>query len=162
MTNLAEKTTPEVSDDIEIMEIMELIPHRYPMLLVDKLIDVKLGVSATGVKNVTMNEWFFPGHFPEHPVMPGVLIVEAMAQAAGILVMKTMGGNSSEKIVYFMSVEEAKFRKPVLPGDTLHLKVVQLKARGNIWKFKGEAWVGDTLTSEAIITAMIADKPADK
>jgi 3-hydroxyacyl-[acyl-carrier-protein] dehydratase len=148
----------ETSPDILINEIMELIPHRIPMLLIDKLTDVKLGESATGIKNVTMNEWFFQGHFPGHPVMPGVLIVEAMAQAAGVLVTKSMGQNSDGKIVYFMSIEEAKFRKPVVPGDTLKLKVTLLKSRGNIWKFRGEAWVEDVMTDEATFTAMIASK----
>ncbi len=148
----------ETSPDILINEIMELIPHRIPMLLIDKVIDVKLGESATGIKNVTMNEWFFQGHFPDHPVMPGVLIIEAMAQAAGVLVTKSMGENSEGKIVYFMSIEEAKFRKPVVPGDTLKLKVTMLKSRGSIWKFKGEAWVDDVMTDEAIFTAMIASK----
>ncbi len=148
----------QTAPDILISEIMDLIPHRIPMLLIDKLVDVKLGESATGIKNVTMNEWFFQGHFPGHPVMPGVLIVEAMAQAAGALVMKSMGQNSSDKLVYFMSIEEAKFRKPVVPGDTLKLKVSLIKSRGSIWKFKGEAWVGDVLTDEAIFTAMIASK----
>jgi 3-hydroxyacyl-[acyl-carrier-protein] dehydratase len=148
----------ENAPDILINEIMDLIPHRIPMLLIDKLTDVKLGESATGIKNVTMNEWFFQGHFPGHPVMPGVLIVEAMAQAAGVLVTKSMGENSADKLVYFMSIEEAKFRKPVVPGDTLKLKVSLLKSRGNIWKFRGEAWVGDVMTDEAIFTAMIASK----
>ena len=148
----------ENAPDILINEIMDLIPHRIPMLLIDKLTDVKLGKSATGIKNVTMNEWFFQGHFPGHPVMPGVLIVEAMAQAAGVLVTKSMGENSSDKLVYFMSIEEAKFRKPVVPGDTLKLKVELIKSRGNIWKFKGEAWVDDVMTDEAVFTAMIANK----
>ncbi len=148
----------ENAPDILINEIMDLIPHRIPMLLIDKLTDVRLGKSATGIKNVTMNEWFFQGHFPGHPVMPGVLIVEAMAQAAGVLVTKSMGENSSDKLVYFMSIEEAKFRKPVVPGDTLKLKVELIKSRGNIWKFKGEAWVDDVMTDEAVFTAMIANK----
>lgn len=148
----------ENAPDILINEIMDLIPHRIPMLLIDKLTDVRLGKSATGIKNVTMNEWFFQGHFPGHPVMPGVLIVEAMAQAAGVLVTKSMGENSSDKLVYFMSIEEAKFRKPVVPGDTLKLKVELIKTRGNIWKFKGEAWVDDVMTDEAVFTAMIANK----
>lgn len=148
----------ENAPDILINEIMDLIPHRIPMLLIDKLTDVKLGKSATGIKNVTMNEWFFQGHFPGHPVMPGVLIVEAMAQAAGVLVTKSMGENSSDKLVYFMSIEEAKFRKPVVPGDTLKLKVELIKSRGSIWKFKGEAWVDDVMTDEAVFTAMIMNK----
>ncbi len=148
----------ENAPDILINEIMDLIPHRIPMLLIDKLTDVKLGKSATGIKNVTMNEWFFQGHFPGHPVMPGVLIVEAMAQAAGVLVTKSVGENSSDKLVYFMSIEEAKFRKPVVPGDTLKLKVELIKSRGSIWKFKGEAWVDDVMTDEAVFTAMIMNK----
>ena len=148
----------ENAPDILINEIMDLIPHRIPMLLIDKLTDVRLGKSATGIKNVTMNEWFFQGHFPGHPVMPGVLIVEAMAQAAGVLVTKSMGENSSDKLVYFMSIEEAKFRKPVVPGDTLKLKVELIKSRGSIWKFKGEAWVDDVMTDEAVFTAMIMNK----
>jgi 3-hydroxyacyl-[acyl-carrier-protein] dehydratase len=134
--------------DLDINDIMKLIPHRYPMLLVDKIVDIVPGKGATGIKNVTMNEWFFQGHFPDFPVMPGVLIIEAMAQT----------GEASDKITYFMSIEEAKFRKPVLPGDTLELKVQLMQNRGNIWKLKCEAWVGNKLTDEAILTAMIADK----
>lgn len=150
---------------IDIQEIMQLIPHRYPFLLIDKVVDIELGLSAVGIKSVSMNEWYFQGHFPGHPILPGVLIVEAMAQTAGVLVNKTLQverGNqpssSDGNLVYFMSIEEAKFRKPVVPGDTLHLKVIKEKSRGTIWKFRGEAWVGDTLTDEAIFTAMIVNK----
>ncbi len=146
------------SDPIEINEIMSLIPHRYPMLLVDKVVDVEPGVGATGIKNVSMNEWFFQGHFPERPIMPGVLIIEALAQTAAIVVMKTLNLQNHGKLVYFMSIEEAKFRKPVTPGDVLQLKVSKIKDRGNIWKFKGEAWVDNTLCSEASFTALISDK----
>lgn len=148
--------------EINIDEIQRLIPHRYPFLLIDKLVDVHLGQEAVGVKNVTMNEWFFPGHFPGNPIMPGVLIIEAMAQAAGTLVVKTLehreNNVDSKKGVYFMSIEEAKFRKPVYPGDVLHLKVSFIKSRGAVWKFQGQAWVGDQLMSEAKFTAMITDK----
>jgi 3-hydroxyacyl-[acyl-carrier-protein] dehydratase len=144
--------------DIEINEIVRLIPHRYPMLLVDKVINIDPGQGAVGIKNVSMNEWFFQGHFPEKPIMPGVLIIEALAQTAAIVVMKSLNLESKGKLVYFMSIEEAKFRKPVLPGDVLQLKVNKIKERGNIWKFKGEAWVGDALASEASFTAMISDK----
>lgn len=152
---------------IEIEEIMQLIPHRYPFLLIDRIIDVQPGQSAVGIKNVSINEWYFQGHFPNHPILPGVLIIEAMAQTAGALVIKSLlmeqGSNAvatsvEDKLVYFMSVEEAKFRKPVVPGDVLRLKVVKERNRGPVWKFKGEAWVGNTLTDEAIFTAMIADK----
>ncbi|WP_032113239.1 3-hydroxyacyl-ACP dehydratase FabZ [Candidatus Paracaedibacter symbiosus] len=149
--------------EINIDEIQRLIPHRYPFLLIDKLVDIQLGLKATGIKNVTMNEWFFQGHFPEKPIMPGVLIVEAMAQAAGALVIKTLEqqqGHQPQKkrSVFFMSIEEAKFRKPVFPGDTLLLKVTFVKSKGPVWKFSGQAWVGEQLMDEATFTAMITDK----
>jgi len=148
--------------EINIDEIQKLIPHRYPFLLIDKLVDVRLGEEAVGIKNVTMNEWFFQGHFPNKAIMPGVLIIEAMAQTAGALVVKTLEQRenkvNTEKGVYFMSIEEAKFRKPVFPGDVLRLKVTFIKSRGPVWKFSGQAWVGDQLMDEAIFTAMIMDK----
>lgn len=149
---------------LTIDDIMGLIPHRYPFLLVDRMEDVRLGESAVGIKNVSMNEWFFPGHFPKSPIFPGVLIIEAMAQTAGALVVKTLQmqqgtfQKEEQPLVYFMSVEEAKFRKPVLPGDTLRLKVTKDRSRGPVWRFKGEAWVGDQLTDEATFTAMIAER----
>jgi 3-hydroxyacyl-[acyl-carrier-protein] dehydratase len=146
-----------VKSVIEIEEIMALIPHRYPMLLIDRVEDIELGQSAVGIKNVSMNEWYFQGHFPDKPILPGVLIIEAMAQTAAVLVMKTMGADQG-KLVYFMSIEEAKFRKPVTPGDVLRLKVTKDRCRGPVWKFRGEAWVGDSLVDEATFTAMIADK----
>lgn len=142
---------------IEIDEIMRLIPHRFPMLLVDRIIDFVPDQGAIGIKNVSMNEWYFQGHFPSNPVMPGVLIVEAMAQTAGVVVMKTQNFVSTGHLVYFMSIEEAKFRKPVVPGDVLQLRVKKERQRGPVWRFKGEAWVGDQLTDEAVFTAMIAD-----
>lgn len=154
------QTAVDVLPDIDIKEIMQLIPHRYPMLLIDKITGIIPEKEATGIKNVSMNEWFFQGHFPEFPVMPGVLIIEAMAQTAAAFVVKTFNLNEDgkEKITYFMSIEEAKFRKPVLPGDTLKLKVSVLQNRANIWRMKCEAWVGDVLTDEAIIKAMIVEK----
>lgn len=142
---------------LDVNEIMSLIPHRYPMLLIDRVEDIELGVSAVGVKNASINEWFFQGHFPSKPIFPGVLIVEAMAQTAGVLVMKTLDVNE-EKLVYFMSIEEAKFRKPVVPGDVLRLKVTKDKSRGPVWKFQGSAFVDDVLVAEATFSAMIADK----
>ncbi len=148
---------------LDVNEIMGLIPHRYPFLLIDKLTDIVPGISATGIKNVSMNEWFFQGHFPDHPIMPGVLIIEAMAQTAAALVIKSMklqqdDENDSGNMVYFMSVEEAKFRKPVGPGDVLKLKVSKERSRGGVWRFKGQAFVDDVLTDEAIFTAMIVKK----
>ena len=144
---------------IQAQEIKELIPHRYPFLLIDRIEQVELGQSAVGIKNVSLNEWYFQGHFPDHPILPGVLIVEAMAQTAAALVIKTLLSENQESaknnLVYFMSIEEAKFRKPVVPGDILQLRVKKEKSRGQIWKFKGEAWVGQTLTDEATFTAMI-------
>lgn len=140
---------------IDIIEIQKLIPHRYPMLLIDRVQDMVLGESAVGIKSVTFNEWFFQGHFPAKPVMPGVLIIEAMAQTAGVLVMKSIGKSSQNNLVYFMSIDEARFRRPVVPGDVLQFRVVRERNRSNVWKFKGEAWVDDTLVAEALFSAMI-------
>lgn len=150
-------TQQEPTNRISIEEIMTLIPHRYPMLLIDRVEDIQPGEQAVGIKNVSLNEWYFQGHFPGRPILPGVLIVEAMAQTAAVVVMKDLGANEN-KLVYFMSIDEAKFRKPVVPGDVLRLKVSKEKCRGAVWKFKGEAIVGDTLVAEAVFTAMIADK----
>lgn len=141
---------------IDITGIMKRIPHRYPMLLIDRVVDVVRGESCTGIKNVSVNEPFFQGHFPNHPIMPGVLIVEAMAQTAATLVVDSLDGvGASSHIVYFMTIENARFRKPVVPGDQLHIKVKKERQRGNVWKFQGEAYVGDTLCAEAVYTAML-------
>lgn len=141
---------------MDVAAIMARIPHRYPMLLIDRVIDIVPGESATGIKNVTINEPFFQGHFPTRPIMPGVLIIEAMAQTAGTVVVDyTLGTNSSNDLVYFMTIENARFRQPVVPGDTLQLRVKKLRERGNVWRFSGEAYVGDTLCAEAVYTAML-------
>jgi 3-hydroxyacyl-[acyl-carrier-protein] dehydratase len=126
---------------ISINEIMDLIPHRYPFLLVDKVINFEKGKSATGIKNVTMNEQFFTGHFPGNPVMPGVLIIEALAQTSGVLVAKSLDAKPGEKTVLFTTINNVKFRKPVLPGDRLELNVKIVKNKMNIWVLKGEAFV---------------------
>jgi 3-hydroxyacyl-[acyl-carrier-protein] dehydratase len=140
---------------IDIKEILSILPHRYPFLLVDRVTQLEPSVSVTGVKNVTINEPFFQGHFPGNPVMPGVLIVESMAQVSGILAFKSgMQGSA----VYFMSIDKVKFRKPVLPGDQLRCEVKALQIRGNVWKFRGEAFVEDKLAAEAEFTAMVTDK----
>lgn len=143
-------------------DILKCLPHRYPMLLVDRIEDYKLGEMAVGVKNVTINEHFFQGHFPTKAIMPGVLIVEAMGQTAGILVCKTMNLEASGDLVYFMSMDNVKFRKAVVPGDTLKLKVTKDKSRGNVWRFKGEAFVDDVLVAEAEFAAMIVKQENSK
>ncbi|MEE8333074.1 MAG: 3-hydroxyacyl-ACP dehydratase FabZ [Alphaproteobacteria bacterium] len=146
---------------IEIGRIMELIPHRYPFLLIDRMIDVVSGESAVGVKNVSINEPFFQGHFPNHPVMPGVLIIEAMAQTAGALVVHTLGPEAEGRVVYFMSIEGARFRKPVTPGDQLLVFVTKLARRANAWKFSGQAKVDGVVVAEATYSAMIMDQRAE-
>lgn len=140
-------------------DIIQLIPHRYPFLFIDKVQDIILGESAVGIKNVSINEDFFKGHFPDNPIMPGVLITEAMAQTACVLVMKTLRSKEQapdNPMVYFMSVKEAKFRKPVYPGMTLHMHVSKEQERGTIWRFRGQTYVENVLMSEATFTAMIA------
>ena len=146
--------------DLDTQGIMKYIPHRYPMLMIDRMEEIVRGESAVGIKNISFSEPCFQGHFPGSPIFPGVLIIEAMAQTAATLVNYSIEkpGRVENTIIYFMSVEEAKFRKPVLPGDVLKLKVFKIKNRGAIWKFKGEAWVGNELTDEATFTAMMADR----
>jgi 3-hydroxyacyl-[acyl-carrier-protein] dehydratase len=143
---------------LNIEEIMNLLPHRYPFLLVDKLQIIEPGKQAIGFKNVTINEPFFTGHFPKRPIMPGVLIIEAMAQTAGLVVIQSLGAGSKNKGVYFMTIEEARFRKPVVPGDVLELHVTYQRDRQNVYKFGCEAKVGETKVAEAVVTAMITDE----
>lgn len=149
------ETTTKITEVIDINRIMQLIPHRYPFLLVDKIIEHTPFESAIGIKNVTMNENFFQGHFPERPVMPGVLIIEAMAQVCAILVAQSIGQEAEGKLVYFTSIENAKFRKPVGPGDTLQLEVKKIQNRKNLWKFEAKATVDGTVMTEATIAAML-------
>ena len=145
------------SKTINISEIKRLIPHRYPFLLVDSVTDTELGVSAIGLKNVTINEPFFQGHFPSDPIMPGVLIVESLAQTAAILVAKTLNKIDGELSVFFMSMNNTKFRKPVIPGDTLKLFVTVNQNRRNVWKFRGEAQVSGEVVAESDFTAMMVE-----
>lgn len=149
-------TSEEVVVDIE--GIISMIPHRYPFLLIDRVTKIVPNTSAVGIKNVTANEQYFQGHFPDRPVMPGVLIVESMAQTAAVVVVYSMEGASDDKLVYFMSIDSARFRKPVTPGDQLKIHVEAVQSRGKVWKFRGEAYVGDALVAEANFTAMIVDK----
>ncbi|PKR59570.1 3-hydroxyacyl-ACP dehydratase FabZ [Thalassospira lohafexi] len=142
---------------VDIQRIMEMIPHRYPFLLIDKVIDIAPGESATGIKNVTMNEPQFTGHFPQQPIMPGVLIIESMAQTAAILVVQTLGEGAEGKLVYFMSIDSARFRKPVTPGDVMHIQVVKKQSRGPVWKFESQVKVDGQVVAEATIAAMIRD-----
>lgn len=143
---------------IDIQEIMTMIPHRYPILLVDRILEYTPGESAVGLKNVTFNEPHFQGHFPQQAIMPGVLIVEAMAQTAACMVVKTLGEEAKGKLVYFMSIDEARFRKPVVPGDALHIHVKVVQSRRNVWKFEGQAKVNGNVCAEAVFSAMIMDK----
>ncbi|MBI4687106.1 MAG: 3-hydroxyacyl-ACP dehydratase FabZ [Nitrospirae bacterium] len=141
---------------MDIREIQKILPHRFPFLLIDKIVEIKAGEKAVAVKNVTINEPFFQGHFPNYPIMPGVLIVEAMAQAAGVLAFQSGAKGNS---VFFMSIEKAKFRKPVVPGDQLRMEIKILHNRNNnVWRFSGEALVDSKLVAEAEFTAMVSEQ----
>lgn len=144
--------------NMDLLQIMEMIPHRHPFLMLDRARDVVPDESIVGIKNVSIGEPYFAGHFPGQPVMPGVLIVEAMAQTAAVLVVRTLGNDAMCKLVYFMSIDEAKFRRPVVPGDVLELHVQKLRRRGPVWKFRGEAIVDGQLVAEATYSAMIMDR----
>ncbi|WP_137157995.1 3-hydroxyacyl-ACP dehydratase FabZ [Rhizobium sp. FKL33] len=148
--------TKKVLTSIDVLEIMKLLPHRYPFLLVDKIIDIDGDDSAIGVKNVTFNEPQFQGHFPEQPIMPGVLLIEAMAQTAGAICALKTGGKAN--LVYFMTIDNARFRKPVVPGDRVEFHVVKQKQRGNIWKYHCDAKVDGVLVAEADVGAMMVAK----
>jgi 3-hydroxyacyl-[acyl-carrier-protein] dehydratase len=143
--------------EVDVQRIMEMIPHRHPFLMIDKVVDVVANAHATGIKNVSINEQYFQGHFPTRPVMPGVLIIEAMAQTAAVLVVHTLGHEAEGKLVYFMSVDNARFRRPVFPGDVLNVHVTKQRNRGNVWKFEGRAEVRGQLMAEAVFAAMILD-----
>jgi 3-hydroxyacyl-[acyl-carrier-protein] dehydratase len=143
---------------IEIKEIMNILPHAYPFLLVDRIIELEPGKRIVGIKNVTYNEPFFPGHFPAHPIMPGVLIVEAMAQTAGILVFSSLPQEQFKTPVYFLGIDNVRFRKPVVPGDQLRLELEITKHRQSIWGFKGRALVDGKLVAEAELLAMLGDE----
>jgi 3-hydroxyacyl-[acyl-carrier-protein] dehydratase len=149
---------PATLECFDIAKVMHAIPHRYPFLLIDRVVEIVKDTSAVGIKNVTINENFFQGHFPAMPVMPGVLIIESMAQTAAVLVVATLGDDAAGKLVYFMTVDGAKFRKPVTPGDQMRVQVVKDRRRGNVWKFACEAKVDGVTCAEATIAAMILDR----
>jgi len=154
-------TTDEAhtADTAEIEEVMATIPHRYPFLMIDRVTEIRLGESAVGIKNVSINEAHFQGHFPEKPIMPGVLLIESMAQTAAVLVVKTMvekmGQDVRGKLVYFMTIDNARFRRPVVPGDRVRIEVAVRRRRGPVWRFRGQAMVDGALAAEAEYSAMI-------
>ncbi|SIS89770.1 3-hydroxyacyl-ACP dehydratase FabZ [Phaeovulum vinaykumarii] len=156
MTETAPQTAAITEADLAL--IQRIIPHRYPFLMIDKVRDIVLGTSAVGIKNVTVNEPHFTGHFPAEPVMPGVLIVEAMAQTAAIVVGVSMNVIDKDMVTYFMGIDACKFRRKVVPGDVLELHVTAKRGGGKIWKFEGRAMVGDELAAQAEFTAMMAPK----
>ena len=143
---------------LNIQEVLAALPHRYPMLLVDRVVSLVPDGQIHAVKAVSFNEGFFQGHFPKEPVMTGVLLIESMAQTAAVLVVATLGPDAEGKLVYFMSVDSARFRKPVVPGDQLRIHVVKDRHRGMVWKFNAEAKVDGTLVAEATYAAMILDR----
>jgi len=149
-----------IGEVADITRILQAIPHRYPFLMIDRVVDVIRDRSAIGIKNVSVNESYFQGHFPNHPVMPGVLIIESMAQTAAVLVVETLGPEAAGKVVYFMSIEGAKFRRPVVPGDQLRIHVSKDRNRGNVWKFSAVARVDGVSVAEATYAAMIMDRAA--
>jgi 3-hydroxyacyl-[acyl-carrier-protein] dehydratase len=146
---------PVTLETIDIVKLLTLLPHRYPFLLVDRIIDICGDESAVGIKNVSFNEPQFAGHFPNQPVMPGVLLVEAMAQTAGAICVLSSAGSTKPKIVYFMTIDDCKFRKPVTPGDQVRLHMTKLKSRRNMWWYRGEAFVDGAIVAEAVLSAML-------
>lgn len=152
---MTEQTT--TLDTIDIMRLMELLPHRYPFLLVDKIINVNRDLSGIGIKNVTANEPQFTGHFPDRPIMPGVLMIEGMAQTAGAMCVASRATVSRPKAVYFMTIDKVKFRKPVGPGDTLEYHMTRTAQKRNMWWFRGEAIVAGQKVAEAEVSAMLVD-----
>ena len=143
----------------DIMRVMQLLPHRFPLLLVDRIVDMDRDESCVGIKNVTINEPFFQGHFPAFPVMPGVMIIEGLAQTAGALCIHNLAAEYKPQLVYFMGIDKAKFRRPVVPGDQIRYHVRKLRSRGRAWRFYGEARVDGQVAAEAEVSAMIVDTP---
>lgn len=154
-------TIDQTLDAIDILDIKRMIPHRYPFLFIDRVVNLRPGEGAVGIKNVTANEPHFEGHFPARPIMPGVLIIEAMAQTAAVVVVRSMGLMDHDLLVYFMGIDKVRFRRRVEPGDLLELHVTVQRSRGKVWRFAGEARVGDALCAEAEFMAMIVEPGED-
>ena len=145
----------ETIDTIDIREILRLLPHRYPFVMIDRIVDMRGDDHAIGIKNVTINEPQFLGHFPENPVMPGVLIIEGMAQTAGVLCLRLMGSHERRSSMYFLTIDKAKFRKPAVPGDTIEYHVAKTARRRTMWWYRAEAKVGGELIAEAVVGALL-------
>ena len=156
---MTDTATEETLPEIRVDTILKMLPHRYPFIMIDRVKDIVPGVSGTGVKNITINEPFFQGHFPGNPVMPGVLQIEAMAQTAGIVVLMMLPEEERyDQMVYFMTLDDAKFRKPVVPGDVLEMKVTKEQVVRNVFKFRGQAYVDGKLVSQCVFSAMMLKK----
>lgn len=154
---MIEEQAGETLGTVDIHRVLELLPHRYPFLMIDRIININGDETAVGIKNVTINEHCFQGHFPNFPIMPGVLLIEGMAQTAGAICVAAIGESYEPRIVYFMSIDRAKFRRPVIPGDTVHFHVRKMRNRGPVWRYQCEARVNDGLVAEAEVSAMIID-----
>mgnify|MGYP006086320281 CR=1 FL=1 len=155
---MTEDVVDAQADAVDIGRIMLMIPHRYPMLLIDRVVDIVSLESAVGIKNVTINEPQFQGHFPQRPIMPGVLIVEAMAQTAAVMVIHSLGAEAEGKLVYFISIDDCRFRRPVVPGDSMRIHIATERNRGKVWRFQGKVYVGEQLCSEARFAAMLVEE----
>jgi 3-hydroxyacyl-[acyl-carrier-protein] dehydratase len=147
----------EKMEAVDIREILRLLPHRYPFVMIDRIVDIQGEDHGIGIKNVTMNEPQFQGHFPDNPVMPGVLLIEGMAQTAGVMCLRRMSANPQRRAMYFLTIDKAKFRKPAVPGDTIEYHVNKIAHRRNMWWYRAEAKVGDVLIAEAEVGAVITE-----